>query len=254
MLFLNREQPVVRESLSARRGQCQPRGQRGHSLSQHDPAPAAQVRPDISGLRTNTPVMMVGKMEGQAGAWRHRDLSPPRIQAQRETPGSSRVGRDVAGTALFCLCNTSTAQLWSRLERSSQLSPRTYREQKPVPGGGLLFLGTSLLLCKCLTGECVQSPPGEPGPGLCTSDQVTSETGQGTETSWFPGQHQQCEDTEIQLYSFSTFLKKSCSRHKDFQLLCKSSSLSQTFCAISAAVSEYPRVPVLSEIPIPALP
>lgn len=83
---------------------------------------------------------------------------------------------------------------------------------------------------------------------------VTSETGQGTETSWFPGQHQQCEDTEIQLYSFSTFLKKSCSRHKDFQLLCKSSSLSQTFCAISAAVSEYPRVPVLSEIPIPALP
>lgn len=53
MLFLNPEQPVVRESPSALRGQ------QGHSLSQHDPGPAAQVKPDILGLRTtpstNTP-------------------------------------------------------------------------------------------------------------------------------------------------------------------------------------------------------
>lgn len=36
-LFLNPEQAVVRESRCAHRGQCQLRGQQGHSLAQHDP-------------------------------------------------------------------------------------------------------------------------------------------------------------------------------------------------------------------------
>lgn len=94
------------------------------------------------------------------------------------------------------------------------MSPKTYREHK-LPGW--LFLGSSLLLSKCLTGN--ESPPEEQGPCLCKSDKVTSETKQRMEIFWLPGQHQESEDTEIQLYSFSAFQKKSFSRHKDFQLL-----------------------------------
>lgn len=108
VLFLNPEQAVVGESHSAHRGQ------RGHSLSQHDPGPAAQVRGTL-GLRTTpstptAPVMMVGKMERQAGA-----LAEPGdtwiSSRRRGRPPAPPVW---AGTILFCTTAAlpSSGQAW----------------------------------------------------------------------------------------------------------------------------------------------
>lgn len=158
-------------------------------------------------------------MERQAGALETPDLFPCHIQAQRESPSSSCMGRR-ARTAQFCLYSTSTALV--RLE----MSPSTHREQNHSWGEAGYFLG-ALSPTKYLTGNRFRAHQ-EQGPCLCKSDKVTSETKQAIEISGFPGQHQECEDRNSALLIFS-LSEEELQQAQRFSASLKNSSLSQAF-------------------------